>query len=205
MTINIVISILFVISLIFSLYSARAINSRFKTWSSFLSEEYTDLSKTVNHIFGEKFNQLIDEDGNKKDELLLVWTEHTEWNARILDYLSGTLIGLGLLGTFIGLMHTMASISDVLSAASGDDMVKAIAVPLSSMSSAFSASLMGLLSSLSVGLLGVLIDRLNSEFVDNIKSWFYNRESEEDYIDNSFLFEDLQVKNRFIVRFFNQG
>ena len=195
MAINIVISTLFIASLIFSIYSASAINYRYKIWSR-ISNEKEDIvnnPKIVNRIFGEKFSQLINTEGNKNDELLQAWTEHTDWKARILDYLSGTLIGLGLLGTFIGLMHTMGSISDVLGAASGNDMVKAIAVPLSSMSSAFSASLMGLLSSLSVGLLGMLVDRLNSEFVENIKSWIYNRTNEQSDAIDHYVFDGLQV------------
>lgn len=98
-----------------------------------------------------------------------------------MEYLSGTLIGLGLLGTFIGLMGTMGSISGVLSAAGdggSDEMVKAISVPLGSMSGAFSASLMGLMSSLFTGLLAIFMDKLTSQFVESVKTWIYNKNSE---------------------------
>lgn len=193
MTINIVISTVFIGSLIFSLYASNQIYTQYRHWQSFDKEGGVDDSLTLERVFGKKFSAMISAEENKRYELLQAWTEHTDWKARILDYLSGTLIGLGLLGTFIGLMHTMGSISDVLGAASGDDMVKAIAVPLSSMSSAFSASLMGLLSSLSVGLLGILVDRLNSEFVENIKSWIYNRAVQKDYTRVPVLFDDLQI------------
>ena len=45
--------------------------------------------------------------------------ESLEWRGRMLDYASGVLIGLGLLGTFVGLMHTMAGIKDAMALVSG--------------------------------------------------------------------------------------
>nr|WP_176454429.1 MotA/TolQ/ExbB proton channel family protein [Enterobacter asburiae] len=170
--VNSVISILFLASLAFSVYSAATINSHYQNLLGiFNGDEKGDSKSVIKKIFGEEMGG---GEEIKNDELLQLWVERTDWKSRILDYISGTLIGLGLLGTFIGLMETMGSISTVLGGGTGSDMVKRIAIPLSSMSSAFSASLMGLLSSLSVGFLGMLIDRLNSEFIDRVKSWFYN-------------------------------
>ncbi|QXB07780.1 hypothetical protein I6L80_21105 (plasmid) [Providencia rettgeri] len=57
-------------------------------------------------------------------------------------------------------------------------MVQAISVPLGSMSGAFSASLMGLMSSLFTGLLAILVDKLNSRFVESVKTWIYNKNSQ---------------------------
>lgn len=175
MTINLAILILLVGSIVFAFYSANRINAKYRHWERLEKDDDISDVQTLNRIFGKRFSPLVHSDGKKKDELISAWIDFSDWKARILDYLSGTLIGLGLLGTFIGLMDTMGSISEVLGAASGEGMVKAIAVPLSSMSSAFSASLMGLLSSLSVGLLGMLVDRLNSEFIESVKTWIYNR------------------------------
>lgn len=135
----------------------------------------------VLRVFGHQFRDIFTVDENKQKELLTAWTESCDWKSRILEYLSGTLIGLGLLGTFIGLMETMGSISGVLSAVGdggSEQMVKAIAVPLGSMSGAFSASLMGLMSSLFTGFLAILIDKLNSQFVESVKTWIYNKNSQ---------------------------
>lgn len=177
--INITITVLLVGSVIFSLFSSIKINRTYAYWNKRVeSGEQLDIND-AQHIFGERFKTIIDTEGNKQEELITTWTEYTEWKARILEYLSGTLIGLGLLGTFIGLMGTMGSISAVLGASTGDSgtaMVDAIATPLGSMSGAFSASLMGLLSSLFVGLVGLLLDRQNSEYVESLKTWLYTRQ-----------------------------
>ncbi|HAO0324805.1 TPA: hypothetical protein IGZ64_004726, partial [Escherichia coli] len=136
----------------------------------------------IYQVFGRQFSDVFTVKEKKQKELLTTWAESCDWKSRILEYLSGTLIGLGLLGTFIGLMGTMGSIPGALSAA-GDgkgaqEMVKAISVPLGSMSAAFSASLMGLMSSLFTGLLAILVDRFNSQFVESVKTGIYNRNSQ---------------------------
>ena len=75
-------------------------------------------------------------------------------------YLTGLLIFLGLLGTFWGLIQTVGSIAHVIesmgagadSAASFEELKAGLAVPLSSMSLAFTSSLFGLAGSLILGL-----------------------------------------------------
>ncbi|OCG53699.1 hypothetical protein A9G36_09300 [Gilliamella sp. Choc6-1] len=85
------------------------------------------------------------------------------------DYLSGLLVGLGLLGTFIGLILTMGSIResmDVVTSGSSDlsALLGGIAAPLGGMSAAFTASFLGLMGSLIMGLFAHLL----SSTVDNI-------------------------------------
>lgn len=85
------------------------------------------------------------------------------------DYLSGLLVGLGLLGTFIGLILTMGSIRATMAVVTSDSsdlsaLLSGIAAPLGGMSAAFSASLLGLLGSLVMGLLAHLL----SSIVDNL-------------------------------------
>lgn len=176
--INITISMLLVGSIIFSVFSTIKINRTYTYWHKHVQNNEDIDENNSQRVFGERFKKIIETQGEKQEELISTWTEYTDWKARILEYLSGTLIGLGLLGTFIGLMGTMGSISGVLGASAGEGgnaMIEAISTPLGSMSGAFSASLMGLLSSLFVGLLGMLLDRLNSEFVESIKTWLYTR------------------------------
>ncbi|EMU8999869.1 MULTISPECIES: MotA/TolQ/ExbB proton channel family protein [Providencia] len=176
--INITISILLAGSAFFCVFSSLKINRIYSYWNKCVQSNKELDDNEAKHIFGERFKTIIKMQGKKQEELITTWTEYTDWKARILEYLAGTLIGLGLLGTFIGLMGTMGSISGVLGAATGDSgnaMVEAISTPLGSMSGAFSASLMGLLSSLFVGLISLLIDRQNSEFVESIKTWLYTR------------------------------
>jgi hypothetical protein len=104
--------------------------------------------------------------------------ESLEWRGRMLDYASGVLIGLGLLGTFVGLMHTMAGIKDAMALVSGSGgkasasaLIGGLTAPLAGMSTAFSASLLGLIGSLAVGALAQFISRSSSNWIESIREW----------------------------------
>lgn len=88
---------------------------------------------------------------------------HLEARMEFPQYLTGFMIALGLLGTFIGLLETLVSTADLINgfgkASQGSDMDASFArlvadlnKPLASMGTAFSASMFGLIGSLTLGL-----------------------------------------------------
>lgn len=105
------------------------------------------------------------------------------------QFLSGLLVGMGLLGTFIGLLATLNDIAALISSFADIDMAKAnpidvfrtmierMKAPMQSMGIAFSASLFGLLGSIILGLmmvgirrcLGDIISLLGSEVAQHIE------------------------------------
>ena len=78
-----------------------------------------------------------------------------------IRYISNTLIFLGLLGTFWGLILTVGGFADLIFSLNFDDpnvlqtMQYNLATPLSGMATAFTSSLLGLAGSLVVGFLGL--------------------------------------------------
>lgn len=78
-----------------------------------------------------------------------------------IRYITNTLIFLGLLGTFWGLILTVSGFAEILFNLNFDDpnvlqtMQYGIATPLSGMATAFTSSLLGLAGSLTVGFLGM--------------------------------------------------
>lgn len=79
----------------------------------------------------------------------------------LVQYITGVMILLGLIGTFIGLMEMVASVGGIIGglarAGSGSDeaiknVIKDLEAPLTGMATGFSASLFGLLGSLVLGL-----------------------------------------------------
>ena len=116
--------------------------------------------------------------------------EHELANARALinrrnalpQYLSGLLVGMGLLGTFIGLLSTLTDISNLISSFADLDMATAspllvfrtmidrMKAPMQSMSIAFSASMFGLLGSIILGLMMVGIRRLQGDISSKLGS-----------------------------------
>ncbi len=92
-------------------------------------------------------------------------------------YLTGLLIFLGLLGTFWGLIQTVASIAGVIqsmgggadSAASFEELKAGLAVPLSSMSLAFTSSLFGLAGSLILGFIDLQTGQAQNRFYTELE------------------------------------
>jgi len=98
----------------------------------------------------------------------------------ISRYLIGLLVFLGLLGTFWGLLQTIASIGDTIQSldpGSGDtndvlNTLKAgLSAPLSGMGTAFSSSLFGLSGSLILGFLDLQAGRAQNRFYTELENW----------------------------------
>lgn len=110
-------------------------------------------------------------------------------NHTLPSFLGGLLVGVGLLGTFIGLLATLDDIAILISSFSNLDMksadpiavfaqmVKRMEAPMHSMGIAFSASMYGLLGSMIIGFMmvsvkkcqGDLISVMNSEMAQHIE------------------------------------
>lgn len=107
-------------------------------------------------------------------ELANARTRMTRRNA-LPQYLTGLLVGMGLLGTFVGLLATLGDISILISSFAELDMTTAspllvfrtmidrMRAPMQSMSIAFSASMFGLLGSIILGLMMVGIRRFQGD------------------------------------------
>ncbi|MHA1107647.1 MAG: flagellar motor protein MotA [Alphaproteobacteria bacterium] len=98
----------------------------------------------------------------------------------ISRYMIGLLIFLGLLGTFWGLLETIASIGDVISgltAGGGDfgavfsELKHGLKAPLAGMGTAFSSSLFGLAGSLVLGFLELQAGQAQNRFFNDLEDW----------------------------------
>lgn len=108
----------------------------------------------------------------------------TRLNARtaLPQFLTGLLVGMGLLGTFVGLLATLGDISDLIGSFADMDMSKTnpidmfrnlierMKAPMLSMAIAFSASLFGLLGSSVLGLMMVFTRRCLSDILSLVDS-----------------------------------
>jgi hypothetical protein len=98
----------------------------------------------------------------------------------ISRYLIGLLVFLGLLGTFWGLLQTVAAVGDAVGALSigATDVTQLFAQlksglerPLSGMGTAFSSSLFGLSGSLVLGFLELQAGQANNRFFQDLEDW----------------------------------
>lgn len=95
-------------------------------------------------------------------------------------YVIGLLIFLGLLGTFWGLLETVASIGDVIDSLNVDggegavifERLKAgLEAPINGMGTAFSSSLFGLAGSLVLGFLDLQANQAQNRFYNELEEW----------------------------------
>lgn len=106
-------------------------------------------------------------------------------------YITNTLIFLGLLGTFWGLIHTVGGFATLVGNLNFDDenvmaaVQTSIAKPLSGMGMAFTSSLFGLAGSLIVGFLGLQVQLAQNSIF---------RDLEENLSSRARLFESDEVK-----------
>jgi hypothetical protein len=97
----------------------------------------------------------------------------------LLRYIAGILILLGLLGTFWGLIDTLSAVGGVIKGMRGggdaavmfDELKSGLAVPLSGIGLAFSASLFGLSSSLVTGFLELQAGQAHGRFHNDLQDW----------------------------------
>ena len=95
-------------------------------------------------------------------------------------YLVSLLVFLGLLGTFWGLLQTVAAVANTiqnLNVSSGntgvifEDLKAGLAAPLSGMGTAFSSSLFGLAGSLILGFLDLQAGQAQNMFYNDLEDW----------------------------------
>lgn len=101
----------------------------------------------------------------------------------LAQYITGILILLGLIGTFIGLMETLASVGKILGELdiTGKDTTGAIGtlianlqIPLRGMSTGFSASLFGAIGSLVLSMMVRFTAMAYSHFTQDFEEWLAN-------------------------------
>jgi len=107
-------------------------------------------------------------------------TAHLEAKTEFPHFLTGFMIALGLLGTFIGLLETLVGTAALIDgfgkATQGGDMdasfmhlVSDLQKPLASMGTAFSASMFGLIGSLALGLTLTPLRAANKKLVSRAR------------------------------------
>ena len=97
----------------------------------------------------------------------------------IARYLTGLLVFLGLLGTFWGLLETVASIGGVIKAMQSggdaavmfDDLKNGLAAPIAGMAVSFTSSLFGLAGSLVLGFLDLQAGQAQNRFFTELEDY----------------------------------
>lgn len=112
---------------------------------------------------------------NNMMDMILLRMEDSRESIR---YITNTLIFLGLLGTFWGLILTVGGFADLMTNLNFNDesvmlaMQQGLAKPLSGMGTAFTSSLMGLGGSLTIGFLGLQVQLAQNSIFNELEEYF---------------------------------
>lgn len=106
--------------------------------------------------------------------------ERIDVRTNFTSYIGGLMVLLGLLGTFIGLMETVASVGTIISdldlsgsagAGAIQKLIANLRAPLNGMATGFSSSLFGLVASLVIGVLGRVVGTAYTAMRSDFEYW----------------------------------
>ena len=123
------------------------------------------------------------------------------------QFLVGLMVGLGLLGTFVGLLETLVETSGLIatiakSAGGGADMegefakiVGGLQKPLSAMGTAFSASMFGLVGSIVLGFQMVAVRKAATDLIETVRGQVLS------LAEKSSVNENVEISERFLATY----
>ncbi|WP_457421247.1 hypothetical protein [Roseateles sp. P5_E7] len=121
------------------------------------------------------------------------------------QFLVGLMVGLGLLGTFVGLLETLVETSNLIGtiakgAGGGGDMegefvkiVGGLQKPLSAMGTAFSASMFGLVGSIVLGFQMVAVRKAATDLIETVRGNVLS------LAEKSSVNENVEISERFLA------
>jgi hypothetical protein len=121
-------------------------------------------------------------------------------------YITNTLIFLGLLGTFWGLILTIGGFAELIGSLDMTDetvlgaMQVGLARPLSGMTTAFTSSLLGLAGSLAVGFLSLQVQMAQNVIFNELIDWISVRTRSATAIDTTKILPQIDASARELTR-----
>jgi len=143
-----------------------------------------DLNKLMPANIAHMFN------ARAKSGMLMFTVEEaksvTEWieekfsnQNKYTTYFTGTVLMIGLLGTFAGLLVAIDDMGRIILSLSGDiDLAKVIADfsgPLGGMAVGFGSSLFGVIAAIVLGLHGYILNKNQEQFIEGVEDWLKGR------------------------------
>lgn len=183
---NGIIAAVLVIGILFIFRQVWMLNPEIAWIDNFRQHDRAALSANLPRLMSPMANMLGDRRGRVSLSPISMRTLLDGIGARLDEqretsrYLIGTLVFLGLLGTFYGLLVTVHAVGGVIGGLtmSGNDVARAMSdlkaglqTPLDGMSTAFSSSLFGLAGSLVLGFLDLQAGQAQNRFFSELEEW----------------------------------
>ncbi len=112
---------------------------------------------------------------------ILAWLEEKFSNQnKYNNFFIGTVLMIGLLGTFAGLLGAISSMGGIVSSLAGSNVdigkiMAGFASPLSSMAVGFGSSLFGVISAVLLSIKGYLLNKAQESLISGVENWLQDR------------------------------
>ncbi len=121
-------------------------------------------------------NELLFFTQQEKEEILSWIDEQFANQNKYNNFFIGTVLMIGLLGTFSGLLGAIGSMANIVMSLSGSDIdigkiMAGFSGPLSSMAVGFGSSLFGVISAILLSIKGYLLNRAQASVLDGVENW----------------------------------
>ena len=126
----------------------------------------------------------------QESEDILAWLEEKYSNQnKYNNFFIGTVLMIGLLGTFAGLLGSISSMGGIVSSLAGDNVdigkiMGDFAVPLSSMAVGFGSSLFGVIAAILLSIKGYLLNKAQESLLAGVENWLQEKTVEQLSTDN---------------------
>ena len=123
-------------------------------------------------------------------EDILVWLEEKYSNQnKYNNFFIGTVLMIGLLGTFAGLLGSIASMGSIVSSLAGADVdiskiMADFSIPLASMAVGFGSSLFGVISAILLSIKGYILNKAQESLFTGVENWLQSKTVEKVSQDN---------------------
>jgi hypothetical protein len=121
---------------------------------------------------------------------ILAWLEEKYSNQnKYNNFFIGTVLMIGLLGTFAGLLGSIASMGSIVSSLAGSNVdigkiMGDFSIPLSSMAVGFGSSLFGVISAILLSIKGYLLNKAQESLLAGVENWLQSKTVEKISEDN---------------------
>jgi len=121
-------------------------------------------------------NNLLIFTQQEKEEILSWIDEQFANQNKYNNFFIGTVLMIGLLGTFSGLLGAIGSMANIVMSLSGSEInigqiMAGFSGPLSSMAVGFGSSLFGVISAILLSIKGYLLNRAQASLLDGVENW----------------------------------
>ncbi|MFT7861165.1 MAG: hypothetical protein ABXS93_09595 [Sulfurimonas sp.] len=98
---------------------------------------------------------------------------------RYINYFTGTVLMIGLLGTFTGLLVAIDDMGRIILSLTGDidlgEVIKGFSGPLGGMAIGFGSSLFGVVAAIIMGVMGYILNKNQEILIEGVEDWLKGR------------------------------